>query len=131
MKKGYIMIFVALWVIMIFLVIGFIIFNVTFNLKKDEEIEISEKYEKNEIIDNSIEIITTATKEEEKETTYILKEYNENIAIYVLDENGKEHLRETTQILTKYLPEIDREKLKIGIRVVGKENLNKAIEDYE
>ena len=128
MKKGYIMIFLALWVITLILIVGFIIFSVASNIDRDDKIKISEK---NEMVDNNIEIVTTATKEDEKETVYILKEYNESIAIYVLDENGKEHLRETTQILTKYLPEIDKEKLKIGIRVVGKEKLNKALEDYE
>ena len=128
MKKGYIMIFVALWDMAIFLIIGLLIFSFISGFNKEDKIEISEK---NEIIDNNIEIVTTAANEEEKETVYIIKEYNDNIVIYVLDKNGKEHLRETTQILTKYLPEVDREKLKVGIRVVGKEGLNKALEDYE
>lgn len=128
MKNGYIMIFVTLWVIAIFVVMGIVLFNVLPISKNEEKVEVSET---NETIDNTIEIITTSSKQEEKETIYILKEYNGNIAVYVLDENGKEHLRETTQIVTKYLPDLDREKLEVGIRVVGREELNKVLEDYE
>ena len=122
------MIFVLLWVIFVYGIISFIFYNVVQNMNKTEKINISEE---NGRLDNSIEIVTTSVKEEEKETIYIIKEYKGNIAIYVLDENGKENLRETTSIITKYLPEIDRQKLEIGIRVTGKEELNKVLEDYE
>ena len=125
MKKGYIMVFLAIWVILISLIIGFIIFS---NIKKETGIEVSEK---NEIIDNNIQVVTTMADEEEKEMVYLIKEYKGNIAIYVIDEQGKEHLREVTHILTKYLTNIDIERLKEGIRVEGKEALNKALEDYE
>lgn len=125
MKKGYIMVFLAIWVILISLIIGFIIFS---NIKEETGIEVSEK---NEIIDNNIQVVTTMADEEEKEMVYLIKEYKGNIAIYVIDEQGKEHLREVTHILTKYLTNIDIERLKEGIRVEGKEALNKALEDYE
>ena len=125
MKKGYIMVFLAIWVILISLIIGFIIFS---NIKEETRIEVSEK---NEIIDNNIQVVTTMADEEEKEMVYLIKEYKGNIAIYVIDEQGKEHLREVTHILTKYLTNIDIEILKEGIRVEGKEALNKALEDYE
>lgn len=128
MKKGYIMIFVALWVLGIAITIGFTIFNVISIFNKNEEVKIGEK---NEIVNNNVEIVTTSSSEEEKETIYIIKEYKGYIAVYVLDENGKEHLRESTQIVTKYLPDLDKKKLEFGIRVTGKEELNKVLEDYE
>ena len=125
MRKGYIMVFLAIWVILVSLIIGFIIYS---NANKKTKIEVSER---NEILDNNIQVVTTMSSEEEKEMVYVLKEYKENIAIYVLDEQEKEHLREVTHILTKYLTNIDIERLKEGIRVEGKEALNKALEDYE
>lgn len=62
---------------------------------------------------------------------YILKELEGYIAIYSIDENEKQTLKETTGILTMYLPEEDMERLKEGIRVNGTEGLNQALEDYE
>lgn len=62
---------------------------------------------------------------------YIIKENNGYIAIYTIDSFGKEILQETTEIVTAYLPETDRARLKEGIKVEGQENLNATIEDYE
>ena len=62
---------------------------------------------------------------------YVLKILDGYVAIYTIDENEKLMLKETTSILTKYLPKEDIEKLEKGIRVNGKEELNQAIEDYE
>jgi len=62
---------------------------------------------------------------------YLLKEKDGNIAIYLLDEDDEATLKETTSILTSYLPEEDRQRIKEGIRVNGKEELNRALEDYE
>ena len=47
------------------------------------------------------------------------------------DSEGKEKLKETTQIVTTYLPETDRQSLKKGIEIIGKENLSLTLEDYE
>lgn len=62
---------------------------------------------------------------------YIIKEKDGYIAIYTINENNKETLQEMTQILTAYLPEEDLIRLKEGIQIQGKENLNQALEDYE
>ena len=62
---------------------------------------------------------------------YLLKENNGYIAIYRKDNEGKEKLKETTQIVTTYLPETDRQSLKNGIEIIGKENLSLTLEDYE
>lgn len=62
---------------------------------------------------------------------YVLKELDGYIAIYTLDEQENATLKETTSILTAYLPEEDIQRLNEGIRVNGKEELNQALEDYE
>lgn len=62
---------------------------------------------------------------------YILKELEGYIAIYSLDEEEKETLKEKTSIITVYLPEEDVNRLKEGIRVDGRDKLNKVLEDYE
>ena len=78
---------------------------------------------------------TQVTFYEEKEGIcnehYIIKDNNGYVAIYTIDTFGKEILKETTEIVTSYLPETDRTKLKQGIRIIGKEELNSCLEDYE
>lgn len=72
-------------------------------------------------------------KEEEGicEEHYLLKELDGYIAIYTLDEQENETLKEKTTILVNYLPEEDVIRIKEGIRVNGKEELNRTLEDYE
>lgn len=62
---------------------------------------------------------------------FVLKELDGYIAIYKIDKNGKETLKEKTAISTKYLTETDKEHLKNEIKIFGIENLNKYIEDFE
>lgn len=62
---------------------------------------------------------------------YMLKELEGYIAIYSLDEEENEALKEKTAIVTTYLPEEDISTLKEGIKVYGRDKLNKALEDYE
>lgn len=62
---------------------------------------------------------------------FILKELDGYIAIYKIDKNGKETLKEKTTISTKYLTETDKEHLKNEVKIFGIENLNKYIEDFE
>lgn len=62
---------------------------------------------------------------------YIIRENNGYVAIYTLDSFGKETLKETTEIVTAYLPEADKLELKEGIKVIGQEELNARVEDYE
>lgn len=65
------------------------------------------------------------------EEHYLLKDDNGYIAIYTLDTLGEATLKEKTEIITTYLPEVDKEQLKQGIQVIGQEKLNAALEDYE
>lgn len=62
---------------------------------------------------------------------FILKDLDGYVAIYKIDKNGKETLKEKTTISTKYLTETDKEHLKNEIKIFGIENLNKYIEDFE
>lgn len=62
---------------------------------------------------------------------YVLREEDEKIVVYKLDDEKQETLVEKTEIVTKYLPETDRINIKNGIYVNGKEALNCLLEDYE
>ena len=53
------------------------------------------------------------------------------ISIYTQDSEGNEKMQETTDIVTAYLPDTDRKELEDGIKIIGKENLNKRLEDFE
>jgi len=96
------------------------------------EEELQEKYK-----DFAIKEFTSnqVTFYEEKEGIcnehYIIKDNNGYVAIYTIDSFGKETLKETTEIVTSYLPETDKIRLKEGIKVTGQEELNACIEDYE
>ena len=62
---------------------------------------------------------------------YIVKEKDGFIAIYTVDDNGKEILKEKTKISTEYLTQTDLIKIKDGIRANGREELNAVLEDFE
>lgn len=62
---------------------------------------------------------------------YVLRKKEGYIAIYWINQNGMESLKEITGISTKYLPEEDINKLEEGIFVYGLQELNTIIEDYE
>lgn len=63
---------------------------------------------------------------------YLLIEKNGYIEVYFLDEKGEmKFMTNIVDIATELLPEKDREKLKTGIKVYGKKELNKKIEDFE
>lgn len=96
------------------------------------EEELQEKY-KDYMIKKftSAEITFYQEKEEICNEHYIIKDNNGYVAIYTVDSFGKETLKETTEIVTAYLPEADKIKLKEGIKATGQEELNARIEDYE
>lgn len=62
---------------------------------------------------------------------YLLKEQDEEIAIFKLDQNNDATFLEKTDISTEYLTEKDLENIKRGITVYTKKELNKTIEDFE
>ena len=67
----------------------------------------------------------------EQDTHYLLKDVYGYIEIYYLDENNKEYLYKKTDISTDYLTEEDKDDLQVGIEVVGIQELNKMLEDFE
>ena len=61
----------------------------------------------------------------------MIKEKDGNIAIFKLDPINNQTFLEDTEIATEYLAEEDLEKIKQGITVYTKKELNKTIEDFE
>ena len=62
---------------------------------------------------------------------YILKDNNGKIYIYKINQNGKQEEYEKTEISTDYLPEKDKEAIKQGLNVNGREKLNELMESFE
>ena len=60
-----------------------------------------------------------------------LKLVNDNVVIFILDEDNNETEYQKTEISSEYLTEEDILKLTEGIIVYGKENLTNVLEDYE
>ena len=53
------------------------------------------------------------------------------ISIYHLEQNGEAEWLEDTDINVEFLPEEDKVRIENGLEIVGKENLNKIVEDFE
>lgn len=62
---------------------------------------------------------------------YIVKEHDGVLGIYIENNEKVQEWLEDTEIEVQYLPEDDIEQFKVGVRVVGKMNLNTFLEDYE
>ena len=99
------------------------------NLNEQEVLEYYKEWELKGFSNN--EIVIYREEEGQCNEHYVLKELNGNIGIYVVDEKGIEKLKEETKISVEYLHETDKEKLIAGIQVIGNEELNAIIEDFE
>ena len=62
---------------------------------------------------------------------YILRDDCGLITVYKINENGEEEKYDATDISTEYLTKEDQESLKNGITVLGLENMNQLLEDFE
>lgn len=62
---------------------------------------------------------------------YLVKENNEVIAIYQIEKNGDLKLLKNTEIAVNCIPEVDRNNLKEGVTLVGREELNGYLENFE
>jgi hypothetical protein len=62
---------------------------------------------------------------------YIIGESNGFISISTKNDIGEYIFKGLTDISVQYLPEKDLESLEKGIEIIGKENLNKYLEDFE
>ncbi len=99
------------------------------NLTKEE---FEEKYTEWEI-EKFTPLDVTLIKEEEGfcGEHYLVKEKDGLIAIYKEEASGIENLEEVTGVSIEYLAEDDKTKIRQGIRVYGKEELNSILEDFE
>ena len=63
---------------------------------------------------------------------YLLKEVDGEIVVYALDKyDNEKNIEKETGIQTRQLSKIDIENLKEGIKVCGKKEVNKMLEDFE
>ena len=62
---------------------------------------------------------------------YILRESDGYISISTKNDIGEYIFKGLTDISVQYLPEEDLKNLEYGIEIVGKENLNRFLEDFE
>lgn len=62
---------------------------------------------------------------------YLVKDNEGKVTVYKVLEDGSQSLVEETDIYTEYLTDEDRENMKEGISVNGKQELNQLIEDFE
>lgn len=67
----------------------------------------------------------------EDEEKYILRDDNGLITVYKINKDGEEEEYDATDISTEYLTKEDQESLKNGITVLGLENMNQLLEDFE
>ena len=133
--------------LIILLIVGIEIFNISNNKEKkaentnivQNETEISSEYVTDDCV-NEWEDYSKTVQEEIKETgqnlndenkQYILRENDGFINVYYINEQGEEILYRVTDISTKYLGEEDVKELQEGINVVGIQELNQLLEDFE
>ena len=77
------------------------------------------------------DIESTSNDISNQNTRYLVKDVNGYIYIYYLDDENNETLYKKTEISTEYLSVPDLDDLEIGIEVIGSEELNKLLEDFE
>ena len=133
--------------LIIILIAGIEIFNISKKNKVEESNEIvknetelsSSEYVQDDCL-NEWEDYSKSVQSEIKETSgilndenrhYILRETDGKINVYYINENGEEILYKVTDISTSYLGEEDIQELKEGIEVIGIQNLNQLLEDFE
>lgn len=126
------------------LIIGIIIFNFL-KTSREESIDIVKnetnlsKFVTDECIDEWEDYSITLQEElseasnvlTDESKTYILKAENGYINIYYLNEKNEEVLYKVTDISTKFLEEEDILKLETGIEIIGIQNVNMLLEDFE
>lgn len=62
---------------------------------------------------------------------FILRNRNGVIVIYKINEKNEEEEYQKTNIAIDYLTEEDKSNIENGLKIMGKEELNKIIEDFE
>lgn len=109
------------------------------NIVENETAVSTSKYVKDDCL-NEWEDYSKTIQNEIKETSgnlndenkhYILREKDGIINIYYINENKEEILYNVTDISTSYLGEEDIKELREGIEVIGIQELNQLLEDFE
>ncbi len=131
------------------LIIVFFLFGLVWNLAGDrkekennmnEEVNVSiedmvtdecteEWYEYNNELQSAFE--DASSEIVENTTHYLIKSENGYICVYYLNDENEELLYKKTDISIDYLSPEDVSRLMDGIVVVGSEELNKILEDFE
>ena len=94
--------------------------------------EAQEKYPDYEIEKfESNNIVLYKEKEGECGEHFLVKDNEGTVTIYQILENGTKKEYEATDITTEYLPETDKINMHNGIEVIGKQELNQLIENFE
>lgn len=65
------------------------------------------------------------------DTRYLLESVDGYIFVYYLNDENEKYLYKRTTISVDYLSQEDIDDLEVGIEVVGSEDLNKMLEDFE
>lgn len=103
--------------------------NTMVNLSKDELKDIYKDWKLTSFDKDKIELCKEFAGQCDEH--YILKENEGHISIYKVGSEGDNILMENTEIETQYLPDLDKENLKNGIEIIGKEKLNSYLENFE
>ena len=123
-KKMCISIISLIIAIALFLIVWIMLEN------KDNKNEELSNNLKNEQVQNIVNI-SGSKKIEDNNTHYLIKNENGYIYVYYLDKDNNEYLYKKTTISVNYLSDQDVEDLEIGIEVIGIENLNETLENFE
>ena len=62
--------------------------------------------------------------------SFLLGEQNGMLAVFREDADGKITLYECTDVPLSVLPEIERQQIREGVRILGEDNLARALADY-
>lgn len=106
--------------------------SVTENEVNLNENEFKALYKEWEILEfKEKEVVLLKRVNEDCNQHFVIRERDGNVAVYIIDKDNDEILKETTNISTEYLTQLDLVKLREGIRVNGFEELNNKLEDFE
>ena len=99
------------------------------NKTEDELKEVYPEWTIKKFTSNAI----TLYKEENEmcENHYVVKENDGFVSVYTIDKDGKEELKDKTDISTQYLPQEDVGLLQNGIRAHSNTELEQILRDYE
>ncbi len=80
---------------------------------------------------NTEQVILKSEEEGNCDQHYVLRKKDGYIAVYWVNQDGNESLKELTGIAVEYLTENDKMEINEGIFVYGLQELNSKLEDYE